>query len=121
MAKMRSVQVSRAKGSFELVEREIPDPRAGAVRIRVQACGICHSDSYTQKGTFPELMKLGGAKVILATATSGKAMAAALGGLGIDGKMIIVGAAARSWAGRPVDRLIPRIRSASARSPACGP
>jgi propanol-preferring alcohol dehydrogenase len=40
-----------------------------------------------------ELMKLGGARIILATATSGKALAAALGGLGIDGKMIIVGAA----------------------------
>ena len=40
-----------------------------------------------------ELIKLGGAKAVLATATSGKAMGAVLGGLGIDGKMIIVGAA----------------------------
>src|SRR2546428_12464481 len=53
MAKMRSVQVSRPKGPFELVEREIPDPGAGAVRIRVQACGICHSDSLTKEGSFP--------------------------------------------------------------------
>jgi D-arabinose 1-dehydrogenase-like Zn-dependent alcohol dehydrogenase len=53
MAKMHCVQVSRPKGPFELVEREIPDPRAGTVRIRVQACGICHSDSYTKEGTFP--------------------------------------------------------------------
>ena len=53
MAKMRTVQVSRPKGPFELVERDIPDPRAGAVRIKVQACGICHSDSYTKEGTFP--------------------------------------------------------------------
>jgi D-arabinose 1-dehydrogenase-like Zn-dependent alcohol dehydrogenase len=50
---MRSVQVARPKGPFELVEREIPQPRAGSVRIKVQACGICHSDSFTKEGTFP--------------------------------------------------------------------
>ena len=55
MARMRSVQISHPKGPFELVERDIPDPRAGAVRIRVQACGICHSDSFTKEGTFPGL------------------------------------------------------------------
>jgi D-arabinose 1-dehydrogenase-like Zn-dependent alcohol dehydrogenase len=53
MAKMRAVQVPRAKGPFELVERDIPDPGAGAVRIKVQACGLCHSDSYTKEGLFP--------------------------------------------------------------------
>src|SRR5438309_1461717 len=53
MSKMRSVQVARPKGAFELVERDIPEPRAGAVRIKVQACGICHSDSYTKEGLFP--------------------------------------------------------------------
>src|ERR1700687_4332135 len=53
MTKMRAVQVRNANGPFELVERQIPDPGAGAVRIKVQACGICHSDSYTKEGTFP--------------------------------------------------------------------
>jgi D-arabinose 1-dehydrogenase-like Zn-dependent alcohol dehydrogenase len=53
MAKMRVVQVSRAKGPLELVEREIPEPGAGAVRIKVQACGICHSDTVTKDGLFP--------------------------------------------------------------------
>jgi D-arabinose 1-dehydrogenase-like Zn-dependent alcohol dehydrogenase len=53
MAKMRSVQVSRPKGDFELVEREIPEPAAGSVRVKVQACGICHSDSLTKEGLFP--------------------------------------------------------------------
>jgi D-arabinose 1-dehydrogenase-like Zn-dependent alcohol dehydrogenase len=53
MTKMRSVQVSRPKGDFELVERDIPEPAAGTVRIQVQACGICHSDSLTKDGTFP--------------------------------------------------------------------
>src|SRR5213078_2370691 len=51
--KMRAVQVRHAKGSFELVEREIPEPEPGWVRIKVQACGICHSDSLVKDGTWP--------------------------------------------------------------------
>jgi D-arabinose 1-dehydrogenase-like Zn-dependent alcohol dehydrogenase len=51
--KMRVVQVSKPKGPFELEEREIPEPRAGMVRIKVQACGICHSDSVTKEGLWP--------------------------------------------------------------------
>ena len=53
MASMRVAQVSRSKGSLELVEREIPQPGAGQVRIRVEACGICHSDSFTKEGLWP--------------------------------------------------------------------
>ncbi len=53
MAKMRVVQVSKAKGPLELVERDIPEPGAKKVRIKIQACGICHSDSFTKEGTFP--------------------------------------------------------------------
>jgi D-arabinose 1-dehydrogenase-like Zn-dependent alcohol dehydrogenase len=53
MAKMRAVQVARAGGPFEIVEREIPEPESGAVRIKVQACGVCHSDSVTKDGLFP--------------------------------------------------------------------
>ena len=55
MAKMRVVQVSRPNGPLELVERDVPDPAAGHVRIRVQACGVCHSDTLTKEGTFPGL------------------------------------------------------------------
>ena len=55
MAKMRAVQVPRPKGAFELVEREIPNPGAGSVRIKVQACGICHSDSLVKEGQWPGL------------------------------------------------------------------
>ena len=51
--KMRAVQVSRANGPFELVEREIPEPGAGSVRIKVEACGICHSDSMVKSGAMP--------------------------------------------------------------------
>ncbi len=53
MAKMRAVQVSRPNGPFELVERDIPEPTAGTVRIKVQACGVCHSDSFVKEGAFP--------------------------------------------------------------------
>jgi D-arabinose 1-dehydrogenase-like Zn-dependent alcohol dehydrogenase len=55
MSTMRAVQVPYARGALELVERDIPAPGAGQVRIRVEACGICHSDSFTKEGTFPGL------------------------------------------------------------------
>jgi len=53
MAKMKVVQVPKPGADFELVEREIPDPGPGQVRIRVQDCGICHSDVVTKEGLFP--------------------------------------------------------------------
>ena len=53
MSKMRAVQVSAAHGAFEIVERDIPSPVPGTVRIKVQACGICHSDSITKDGIMP--------------------------------------------------------------------
>lgn len=53
MSKMRAVQVPRANGDFELVERQIPEPGAGEVRLRVEACGVCHSDYYTKSGAYP--------------------------------------------------------------------
>src|SRR5690348_5909585 len=53
MPKMRAFQVSRPKGSLELVERDIPEPAAGTVRIKVDACGVCHSDAVTVEGLLP--------------------------------------------------------------------
>lgn len=53
MSKMRVAQVIRAKGTLEIVEREIPEPDAGSVRVNVEACGICHSDSFTKDGHWP--------------------------------------------------------------------
>jgi D-arabinose 1-dehydrogenase-like Zn-dependent alcohol dehydrogenase len=50
---MRSVQVSKPKGPFEFVEKDPPEPGARQVRIKVQACGVCHSDSFTKEGLFP--------------------------------------------------------------------
>ena len=53
MATMRVVQVPAAKSAFEIVERNIPVPAAGQVRVKVQACGVCHSDSITKEGNWP--------------------------------------------------------------------
>jgi len=50
---MQAVIVPAAGEAFELVEREVPDPDPGAVRIEVEACGICHSDAYVKEGTYP--------------------------------------------------------------------
>jgi D-arabinose 1-dehydrogenase-like Zn-dependent alcohol dehydrogenase len=50
---MKVAQISRAGGDFEIVEREIPNPAMGQVRVKVQACGICHSDVLTKDGLYP--------------------------------------------------------------------
>jgi D-arabinose 1-dehydrogenase-like Zn-dependent alcohol dehydrogenase len=50
---MRAAQISKPGGDFEIVERDIPKPGAGQVRIQVQACGVCHSDSFTKEGVWP--------------------------------------------------------------------
>jgi D-arabinose 1-dehydrogenase-like Zn-dependent alcohol dehydrogenase len=50
---MKVVQVPSAGADFQIVEREIPEPGAGQVRIKVQACGICHSDALTKEGHWP--------------------------------------------------------------------
>ena len=53
MATMKAAQVSKPGGAFEIVEREIPKAGAGEVRIKVQACGVCHSDVLTKEGLWP--------------------------------------------------------------------
>jgi D-arabinose 1-dehydrogenase-like Zn-dependent alcohol dehydrogenase len=53
MRKMRAIRIPNAKGPFQLVELDIPEPLAGSVRIKVQACGICHSDEYAKEGSRP--------------------------------------------------------------------
>jgi D-arabinose 1-dehydrogenase-like Zn-dependent alcohol dehydrogenase len=52
---MRAVQVSKPGGAFELVERELPEPASGQIRIQVEACGICHSDALVKFGAYPGL------------------------------------------------------------------
>src|SRR5882762_1384887 len=53
MSKMKAVQVSKPGGNFELVERNIPEPARNQVRIKVEACGICHSDALVKEGYWP--------------------------------------------------------------------
>lgn len=53
MATMKAVQVSKPGGEFELVDREIPEPQTNQVRVKVEACGICHSDAFIKEGLWP--------------------------------------------------------------------
>lgn len=55
MFRMKAVQVSKPGGNFEVVERNIPEPARGQVRIKVEACGICHSDAIVKDGHWPGL------------------------------------------------------------------
>ncbi len=51
--KMRAVQIAAPHGALKVAQVDIPEPAAGQVRIKVQACGVCHSDSLTVEGAFP--------------------------------------------------------------------
>ena len=53
IAPMKAAQISKPGADFEIVEREVPQPTAGQVRIKVQACGVCHSDVFTKEGWWP--------------------------------------------------------------------
>ena len=53
MKRMKVVQVGKPNGSLEVVDRDIPEPDSRQVRIKVQACGVCHSDMFTVVGAFP--------------------------------------------------------------------
>ena len=53
---MKKIQVKSAGGSFKLVEEPMREPAARYVRVKVQACGVCHSDSVTKDGLFPGIV-----------------------------------------------------------------
>lgn len=55
MARMKVAQISKAGGTFEIVERDIPQPGPGQVRIKIEACGICHSDALVKNAVYPGL------------------------------------------------------------------
>ena len=55
MKRMKAIQASKPGGDWELVERDIPEPGPGQVRIKVEACGICHSDMLVKEGHWPGL------------------------------------------------------------------
>ena len=50
---MKVAQITKAGADFEIVEREVPSPGEGHVRIKVQACGVCHGDVLTKEGYWP--------------------------------------------------------------------
>jgi D-arabinose 1-dehydrogenase-like Zn-dependent alcohol dehydrogenase len=52
-AAMKVAQITKPGAGFQIVERDIPEPQAGQVRIKVQACGVCHSDVFTVEGSWP--------------------------------------------------------------------
>jgi D-arabinose 1-dehydrogenase-like Zn-dependent alcohol dehydrogenase len=62
---MKTMVVREANGNFELEERDVPEPAAGEIRIKVEACGICHSDVFVKSGAFPgiELPRIPGHEV----------------------------------------------------------
>ena len=53
--RMKAAQISKAGGDWELVERNIPEPGKGQVRVKVEACGICHNDALVKEGVWPGL------------------------------------------------------------------
>ena len=53
--KMKAAQISKPGGNWELIERDIPKPGSGQVRVKVEACGICHSDALVKDGIWPGL------------------------------------------------------------------
>jgi D-arabinose 1-dehydrogenase-like Zn-dependent alcohol dehydrogenase len=58
MAKMKTVEVSKPNGRFEVVEREVRDPGPAEIRVKVEACGICHSDALARRAA-PARLALG--------------------------------------------------------------
>jgi D-arabinose 1-dehydrogenase-like Zn-dependent alcohol dehydrogenase len=55
MSLMRAVQISKQGSDFELVQKEIPKPKENEVRIKVQACGVCHGEAIVKEGYFPDI------------------------------------------------------------------
>ena len=53
MQRMKVAQVAKPNAVLEVIERDVPDPKPRQVRIKVQACGVCHSDMFTVAGAFP--------------------------------------------------------------------
>jgi D-arabinose 1-dehydrogenase-like Zn-dependent alcohol dehydrogenase len=53
IAPMKAAQIPKPGADFEIIERDVPQPTAGQVRIKVQACGVCHSDVFTKEGWWP--------------------------------------------------------------------
>jgi hypothetical protein len=99
VATMKVAQVRKPGADFEIVEREIPRPEPGQVRIRVQACGVCQSGSYTKGGALsghhipaPAGARGGRRYRPRRRGRSSMSMSSLVDGLGDDGVMVVVGA-----------------------------
>jgi D-arabinose 1-dehydrogenase-like Zn-dependent alcohol dehydrogenase len=79
---MKTVRVNRAGGNFQLMDEPIRDPEPGSARIKVQACGVCHSDLFTKEGAWPG---------IVYPRTPGHEIAGVIDGIGGDGGIWKVG------------------------------
>ena len=79
---MKTVRVNHAGGSFQLMDEPIRDPEPGSARIKVQACGVCHSDLFTKEGAWPG---------IVYPRTPGHEIAGVIDGIGGDGGIWKVG------------------------------
>jgi len=55
MKRMKVAQISKPRGDWELVERDVPEPGENEIRIKVEACGVCHSDVLVKEGLWPGL------------------------------------------------------------------
>lgn len=55
MSLMSAVQLSKPGADFELIQKEIPEPKESEVRIKVQACGVCHGEAIVKEGYFPDI------------------------------------------------------------------
>jgi alcohol dehydrogenase/propanol-preferring alcohol dehydrogenase len=53
VVRMKAAQIAKPGAEFEMVDRQVPEPDAGQVRIKVKACGICHSDALVKEGVLP--------------------------------------------------------------------
>ena len=67
---MQAAQISTPGGAWEVVERAIPEPDARHIRVKVEACGICHSDVFVKEGLWPGLQYLHGCPGMKSRATS---------------------------------------------------
>src|SRR6202050_2278705 len=72
IAPMKAAQISKAGADFQIVEREIPKPGAGEVLIKVEACGVCHSDLHVADGDWPQLIPITKKNLILGHEIAGR-------------------------------------------------
>ena len=100
IAPMKAAQVPKPGADFEIVEREVPQPTAGQVRIKVQACGVCHSDVFTKEGWWPGIQY---------PRVPGHEVAGVVDEIGCRGYRVEEGAACGCWLARRPGQYVSRV------------